>query len=144
VTITITITSVITECAYIAASGQKCAGIKRPSPAHRQNIGWFSSAKQKENQRPTHWSDRASRPQSAGSDRPLLLLLQYYGRGDIDVVVDVSKLIQFSSLHALERLRRNAATLSMTFCCAKRANVSASNNRSKSSQCIGSSPYRHL
>ena len=34
--------------------------------------GWFSSPKQKENQRPTHWSDRSSRPQSAGSDWPLL------------------------------------------------------------------------
>ena len=57
------------ECYYNAASEQKCAGIKRPSPARRQNIGWSSSSKQKENQRPTHWSDRASRPQSAGSDR---------------------------------------------------------------------------
>ena len=60
------------ECYYNAASEQKCTGIKRLSPARRQNIGWSSSPKQKENQRPTHWSDRASRPQSAGSDRPLL------------------------------------------------------------------------
>ena len=29
------------ECCYNDASEQKCAGIKRPSPAHRQNIGWF-------------------------------------------------------------------------------------------------------
>ena len=49
------------ECYYNAASEQKCAGIKTPSPARRQNIGWSSSPKQKENQRPTHWSDRASR-----------------------------------------------------------------------------------
>ena len=43
------------KCCCNAASEQKCAGIKRPSPAHRQNTGWFSSPKQKENQRPTHW-----------------------------------------------------------------------------------------
>ena len=34
------------ECYYNAASEQKCAGIKRPSPARRQNIGWSSSPKQ--------------------------------------------------------------------------------------------------
>jgi len=64
-------TTCAVECCYNAASEQKCAGIKRLSLARRQNIGWFSSPKQKENQRLTHWSDRASREQSAGSDRPL-------------------------------------------------------------------------